>query len=127
MGDSFQNKDDMLEKDVIIKYFVLPPKRLYHPVLPYRCNNKLLFCLCRTCAIEQNITTECNHETVSEWAFVDKWVMDKIRLAVEKGSVVIEVHEVYGHQITKYDPQTGEGGIFVQFINTFLKLKAEAS
>ena len=29
--------------------------------------------------------------------------------------------------MTQYDPQTGTGGLFVQYINTFLKLKAEAS
>ena len=27
----------------------------------------------------------------------------------------------------QYDPQTGQGGIFVEYINTFLKLKTEAS
>jgi hypothetical protein len=34
---------------------------------------------------------------------------------------------VYEYAVTRYDPQTGEGGLFVQYINTFLKLKAEAS
>jgi len=29
--------------------------------------------------------------------------------------------------VTKYNPETGEGGLFVNYINTFLKLKAEAS
>jgi hypothetical protein len=39
----------------------------------------------------------------------------------------MEVHEVYEYQVTKYDPQSGDGGLFVEYINTFLKLKAEAS
>jgi hypothetical protein len=33
----------------------------------------------------------------------------------------------YEYQVTRYDPQTGDGGLFAQYINTFLKLKAEAS
>ena len=37
------------------------------------------------------------------------------------------MHEVYDYQVTKYDPQTGNGGLFVQYIDSFLKLKAEAS
>ena len=37
------------------------------------------------------------------------------------------MHEVYEYRVTQYDPQTGTGGLFVQYIDTFLKLKAEAS
>jgi hypothetical protein len=48
-------------------------------------------------------------------------------VAVEKGYRVIEVIEVYEYNATQYDPTTGEGGLFVQYINTFLKLRAEAS
>jgi len=34
----------------LVRCAVLPPRDFYHPVLPYRCNGRLLFCLCRTCA-----------------------------------------------------------------------------
>jgi hypothetical protein len=37
------------------------------------------------------------------------------------------LHEVYEYQVTRYDSQTGEGGLFAKYINTFVKLKAEAS
>ena len=37
------------------------------------------------------------------------------------------MQEVYEYRVTQYDPQTGTGGLFVEYINTFLKLKAEAS
>jgi hypothetical protein len=40
---------------------------------------------------------------------------------------LVEVQEVYEYQMTRYDPQTGDGGLFTEYINTFLKLKAEAS
>jgi len=81
----------MLRKEGLIKCTVLPPKRLYHPVLPFRCNNKLLFCLCRTCALEQNFEDECSHETAAERALTGTWVMDEVRRAVDKGYDVIEI------------------------------------
>jgi hypothetical protein len=40
---------------------------------------------------------------------------------------VVEVYEVYKYKVTQYDPATGQGGLFVEYINTFLNLKAEAS
>jgi hypothetical protein len=40
---------------------------------------------------------------------------------------VSEVIEVYKYNVIEYDPTTGEGGLFVQYINTFLKLKADVS
>jgi hypothetical protein len=77
--------------------------------------------------MQQNGTEECTHETVAERALTVTWVLDEIRLAVQHGYEVVEVHEVYGYQVTTYDTQTSDGGIFAQYINTFLKLKTEAS
>ena len=37
------------------------------------------------------------------------------------------MYEVYEYKVTQYDPATGHGVFFVEYINTFLKLKAEAS
>jgi len=48
--------------------------------------------------------------------------MDKVRLAVEKGYRIFEIYELHEYQATQYNPETGEGGIFVDYINTFLKL-----
>jgi len=48
--------------------------------------------------------------------------MDEVRLAVEKGFRVLEIYEVI-----QYSPETGQGGLFVDYINTCLKVKAEAS
>jgi len=53
--------------------------------------------------------------------------MNEVRLAVEKGYRILEIHEVYEYQVTQYKRETGEGGLFVDYINTFLKIKAEAS
>ena len=67
------------------------------------------------------------HKTVAERTLRGTWVPDTIKLAVKKGYKHVEVHEVYEYQVTQYDPQTGNGGLFVQIIGTFLKLKAEAT
>jgi hypothetical protein len=46
-GDECRDIDAMLKKG-LVKCFVMRPKNLYRPVLPYRFNQKLLYCLCRT-------------------------------------------------------------------------------
>ena len=110
-----------------MKCSILVPRHLYHPVLPFRFYKRLLFCICPTCAIEKNRTEVWTHETVAEGALIGTWVLDEIRLAVQKGCDLVDMHEVYEYQVTRYDPETGNGGLFAQYIDTFLKLKAEAS
>ena len=53
--------------------------------------------------------------------------MDEMLLAVQKVYRLIEVFKFYEYQVIQYDPTTGQGGLFVEYINTFLKLKAEAN
>jgi hypothetical protein len=77
--------------------------------------------------MEQNVTAECTHETVAERSLTGTWVMDEVRLALQKGYEVIEIYEVYEYAVTQYNRQTGEGGIVLKYIITFLKLKDEAS
>jgi hypothetical protein len=101
----------------LMKCSVVPPKSLYHPVLPFRYNKKLLFCLCRSCAVDHNTTEDCQHFSDDERALTGTWVIDAIRLAVEKGYRILEIHEVYEFQVTQYNPETGEGGLFVDYIN----------
>jgi hypothetical protein len=117
----------MLKKEGLIKCWIVPPNRLYHPVLPFRCNNSLLFCLRKTCAIEQNTASRCKHETIAERALVGTWVIYDVRRAVENIYQLVEVYEVYEYEVTQYDPQKNEGVIFIEYINTFLKLKTEGS
>ena len=54
------------------------------------------------------------------------WVIDEVRLAVQKGYEVIEIFEVNEYAVMQYDPQTGQGGLFVEYVDTFIKLKTEA-
>ena len=46
---------------------------------------------------------------------------------MDKGYKILDIYEVYEYQITQYNPETDAGGLFVDYINTFLKLKVEAS
>ncbi|XP_070156722.1 uncharacterized protein [Polyergus mexicanus] len=72
----------------LIRCTVLPPRNLFHPVLPYRVRGKLLFALCRSCC-ETFAQTFCTHDSINEREF--------------------------------------EGGLFAEYINSFLQLKQEAS
>ena len=85
-----------------------------------------MFCLCRTC-VQTFSTGECTHTEDAKRALTGTWVMDEERLAVENGYRILEIYEVYEYQVTEYKPETGEVALFVDYINTFLKLKAEAS
>ena len=103
------------------------PRKLYHPVLHYRSNNKLLLCLCRSCVYERNISGEWKHLRDDERALTGTWVLDEVRLAVEKVYRIFVIYEVYEYQITQYSRETEEGGLFVDYVSTFLKLIFEAS
>jgi hypothetical protein len=45
---------------------------------------------------------------------------------VQKGYKILEIFEMHEYTVTQYDPKTGYVGLFVQYIYTFFKLKAEA-
>jgi hypothetical protein len=95
----------MLKKEGLNKCSILPPKRIYRPVLPFRCNKRLLFCVCETCALEQNTASRYKNETIAERALEGTCVLDEVRLAVEKGYQLVEIYEVYEYDFTQYDQQ----------------------
>jgi len=70
---------------------------------------------------------QCQHFSDAERVISGTWVLDGLRVALTKGYKMMEIHEVYEYAVTQYDTISGEGGLFVEYINTFLKLKAEAS
>ena len=91
VGDACRDKQVMLSMEGLIICTVLTPRRIYHPVLPFRCKNKLLFCLCKTSAVECNCSGEYVYETVEERALSGTWVLDEVRLAIRKGYKVIDI------------------------------------
>ena len=51
---------DCLDREGIMKCSVLPSRKLYNPVLPYKSNSKLMFPLCSVCADTMN-QDYCTH------------------------------------------------------------------
>ena len=118
--------DSIENYEGLIKCKILPPKELYMPVLPVRCNGKLMFSLCRSCS-EAYQNTKCTHFD-EERAFVGTWVTDEVKKALSLGYKVMNIYEVWHFsEISQYDPSTKTGGVFTEYVNTFLKVKQEAS
>lgn len=110
----------------LIKCKVLPPRGLHIPVLPVKCNGKLLFSLCRSCA-ETMQRTQCTHSS-GERVFIGTWVSDELKEAVAQGYVIQRLYEVWHFDsISQYDQCSRTGGIFTEYVNTFLNVKQEAS
>ena len=106
---------------------ILPPTGLYHPVLPVRCNQKLTFPLCRSCVEEEQEkallqrTHYCTH-TDAERMLRGTWCTPEIEKAIEKGYTLIKIHEVWN-----FPPLQRKTGLFADYVNTWLKIKQEAS
>jgi hypothetical protein len=111
----------------LIKCTVLPPRNLFHPVLPVRMRSKLLFPLCRTCALE-NVQHSCKHENDSDRAICGTWTSPELRHALGRGYRVIEYHEAWHFENTEiYDKANKQGGLWTAYVNLWLKLKQQAS
>lgn len=79
----------------VVKCTVLPPRDLFLPVLPYKCNGKLMFPLCRTCC-ETEIKEMCHHDDPADRQLTGEWCTPELHLAVlEKGYTLVTVHEIY--------------------------------
>jgi len=83
VGDVCKVKEACLRMEGLMKCAIVPPERFYHPFLPYRCNNKLMFCLCRTCFLT-SLREACGLCEDEERTLAGTWVIDQVRLAVEK-------------------------------------------
>lgn len=103
---------------------MLPPKNLYHPVLPFRSKGKLTFSLCAACTDARQISP-CRHSD-QDRALTGAWVSLELKKALENGYKIVEVYEVWHYPYTvQYDPETKTGGLFAGYINDFLRLKQE--
>jgi hypothetical protein len=111
----------------LIKCSVVPPRRLYRHVLPY--TTTINYCFVYVGHAFSNGTYPENVDNLrdEERALTGTWDLDEVRLAVEKDYKTLDIYEVYEYQVTQYKRKTNEGGLFVDYINTFLKTKAEES
>jgi len=108
-----------------VKCSVLVPRKLYHPILPYKSNSKLMSPLCSACADTMN-QDYCTHSEKGR-CIVGTWVVDEVRKAVEMGYIVKEVFEFWEYKVTCFDKGSNSGGLFTEYVNMFLKLKQESS
>ena len=80
----------------LIKCKAVPPRNLYHPVLPQRIKvdsyEKLVFTLCKTCAETRN-QNKCKH-TDTQRSFIGTWTTDEVSKALEKGYKILRIYEV---------------------------------
>lgn len=66
--------------------------------------------------------------TDEERSFIGTWVTDEVKKAVQMGYKISHIYEVWHFdQVSQYDPKSKTGGLFTEYINTFLKIKQEAS
>lgn len=104
---------------------ILAPRSMYIPILPYRANNKLLFPLCAACA-NKTQTRPCNHNE-DERTMYGTWPLCEVKLALKHGYDMIQIIEMWTYDTAQYDPETRTGGLFTEYMKTFLKIKQEAS
>ena len=106
----------------LIKCKVVPPRKLYHPVLPQRIKvdsyEKLVFTLCKTCTETRN-QNKCKH-TDNQRSFIGTWTTDEVSKAIEKGYKILRIYEVW-HFAKSTDT------LFKGYIRRFMKIKLESS
>ena len=106
----------------LIKCKVVPPRGLYHPVLPHSIKvesyEKLVFTLCKSCAQTRN-QNKCEHSD-NERSFIGTWTADEINKAKEKGYKVLKTYEVW-----HFDKSTDD--LFKGYIRRFMKIKLQSS
>nr|XP_046478631.1 uncharacterized protein LOC124217268 [Neodiprion pinetum] len=100
---------DITRVEGLIKCRVLPPRNLYHPVL---------------LSLNQD---ECRHDDEAARGFEGMWVSLELKKAVEMGYKIKSIREIWSYTVTSFDPTTRQGGHFAGYIDTFLKIKQEAS
>ena len=55
------------------------------------------------------------------------WVIDEVLKAVEKGYQILHIYEIWKYSVEVFNNTTGETGLFTKMMNTFIKIKQEAS
>lgn len=98
------------------------PTRPLSSLLPYRSGGKLLFPLCRTCA-EQRQSLEPDYQCLhseSERCLTETWVSTELHKVMDMGYRIERIYEKW------HFPQTSDT-LFKAYIDTFLKIKQEAS
>ncbi|CAH2016900.1 unnamed protein product, partial [Acanthoscelides obtectus] len=102
---------------------ILPNQNLYHPVLPSKMNNKLMFVNCQKCG-EDFVREECQH-SIQERSLKGTWVIEEVLKAIEKGYQIIETYEIWEYDTIQLSKD--QEGLFSGMMNKFLQIKQQAS
>lgn len=125
-----QNNPDALcggRTNAVKFYHQAKAGNLYHPILALRQNDKLTFPICRSCVEEEmnkpmlERSYICPH-TPQQRQITETWCTPELKEAVEKGSQIIHMHEVW-----HFAEEQRKTGLFADYVNTWLKIKEEAS
>ena len=117
-----QNLDDYFGIALVT---ILPPRHLYHPVLPVRHGGKLTFPLCMACVQEEqpkplfDRRAECHH-TDQQRQLQGTWCTPELQEARARGYILVRIHEVWHFNKTRV-------GLFADYVNTWLKIKQESA
>lgn len=114
------NQVDLKNSHGIIKCLILPPKKLFIPVLPLKSEGRLIFPLCNACTIKLNVD-KCNHSD-QDRSMVGTWVIAEVVKAINQNYKIIQIFEMWC-----FDVLEGENGLFTGYVNQFLKSKQECS
>lgn len=96
---------DIIDKDNhpydgLIKCSVLPPRKLYHPILPFRAGGKTMFPLCATCALTKQ-KSKCKHSN-KERTLHGEWISTELYAAVKEGYIVRRIIAYINLDFSKY-------------------------
>ena len=103
---------------------MIPPKKLFHLVLPYRAKRKnetkLSFPLCRTCAEQSNyVLNSCRHQG-DERGWVGTYTTMEVFDAMRSGYWLDKNYEVWHWRESSTT-------LFKSYVNMFFRIKEEAS
>lgn len=101
----------------LVQLDILPPRNLFHPVLPIRCRGKNMFVLCNTCAETESSACNCNPE---KRMLSGTWDTLHLNKAIQLGYKVVKIYEMWVWKETTKD-------LFAGYSNNFIKLKQESS
>lgn len=116
---------DSNQLEGVLKCSILPPDRLYVPVLNLKFDDEhyCLPVLCFTCAWDfcftENKHTRCEHSD-EERTLHGEWHIDEIKLAIEQGYKLIKIHSAIHHERTRTD-------IFTDYMEVLTAFKTQAS
>ena len=117
---------DVNKFEGLVKCNVLPTTGLHIPLLSSHINKMLMFVLCRKWAETENQSI-CIIQLVIDFSQALGYLLN-CKKAVQIGYTLLKVYEVWQYDtVTKYDPGTCDGGLFAQYMNTFVKIRMEAS